>query len=56
MKKLIATVILFGLSTGLALAQGGDNGLYVLKTMQQVQSGSYATQISQNGEERFVRR
>ena len=56
MKKLIGTAILFGLSTSLALAQGGDNGLYVLKTMQQVQNGSYATQISQNGEERFLGR
>ena len=56
MKKLIATVILSGLGTGLALAQGGDSGLYVQKTMQQVQSGNYATQISQNGEERFLRR
>ena len=57
MKKLIATVILFGLGTGLALAEGGgDSNLYVSKTMQQVRSGSYTTQIDQNGQERFLGR
>ncbi len=54
MKTLIATVILFGLGTGLALA--GDNNLYAYKTMLQVQSGSYSAQIYQNGGEHFVGR
>ena len=49
MRTLLATVILFGLGTGLALA--GDNNLYAYKTMLQVQSGSYGTQIDQNGGE-----
>ena len=35
MRTLLATVILFGLGTGLALA--GDNNLYTYKTMLQVQ-------------------
>ena len=38
MKKLLATVILFGLGTGLALA--GDNNLCAYKTTLQVQSGN----------------
>ncbi len=49
MRTLLATVILFGLGTGLSLA--GDNNLYAYKTMLQVQSGSYGTQIDQNGGE-----
>lgn len=53
MKKLIATVILFGLGTGLAMAQGDSGGLYAFKTMRQVQTGHAAVSISQNGEERF---
>ena len=56
MKKLIATVILFGLGTGLALAEGDSGGLYALKTMRQVQSGGYSSQIGQNAEERFLGR
>ena len=57
MKKLIATTILLCLGTGMALAEGGSDGnLYVSKTMQQVQSGSYAAQIDQNGQERFLGR
>jgi hypothetical protein len=54
MKKLLATVILFGLGTGLALA--GDNNLYAYKTMLQVQSGNYSAHIDQNGGEHFVGR
>ena len=57
MKKLIATTILLCLGTGMALAEGGGDGnLYVSKTMQQVRSGSYGTQIDQNGQERFLGR
>ncbi len=57
MKKLIATMILFGLGTGLALAQGGgDSNTWVHKSMLQVRSGNYTTQIDQNGQERFLRR
>ena len=57
MKKLILTAVLLGFGTGLALAEGGGDGnLYVSKTMQQVQSGSYAAQIDQNGQERFLGR
>ncbi len=54
MRKLIATVILFGLGTSLTLAE--ENNLYVHKSMLQVQSGNYAPQINQSGEERFFRR
>ena len=54
MKKLIATVILFGLGTGLALA--GDDNLYAYKTMLQVRTGDYSTQIQQNGGEHFIGR
>ena len=54
MRTLLATVILFGLGTGLALA--GDNNLYAYKTMLQVQRGNYGTQIDQNGGEHFVGR
>ncbi len=57
MKKLIATVILFGLGTGLALAEGGgDSNTWIGNSMRQVQSGSYAAQTYQNGEERFIGR
>jgi hypothetical protein len=56
MKKLIATVILFGLGTGLALAKSGDNWLDILESVQQVRTGDYATQTGQNGEVRFIRR
>jgi hypothetical protein len=56
MKTLIATVVLFGLGTGLALAKSGDNYLDILESMQQVRTGSYATQTGQNGEERSIRR
>ena len=49
MKTLLATVILFGLGTSMALA--GDNNLYAYKTMLQVQSSNYSTQIDQNGGE-----
>ena len=57
MKKLILTAVLLGFVTGMALAEGGgDDNLYVFRTMQQVQSGSYATQIDQNGQERFLGR
>ena len=56
MKKLLATVILFGLGTGLALAEGGgDSNLYVSKTMLQVQSGGYAAH-TQSGDERLLGR
>ena len=51
MKKLIATVILFGLGTGLALAE--ENNLAVHKSMLQVQSGSDAAQINHSGQESF---
>ena len=54
MRTLLATVILFGLGTGLALA--GDNNLYAYKTMLQVQSGNYSAHIDQNGGEHFVGR
>ena len=54
MRTLLATVILFGLGTGLALA--GDNNLYAYKTMLQVQRGGHGTQFDQNGEERFIGR
>ena len=56
MKKLIATVILLGLGTGLALAKSGDNWLDILESVQQVRTGDYATQTGQNGEVRFIRR
>ncbi len=56
MKKLIAAAVLFGLATGLAVADGDGGGLYVFETMRQVQSGNYATQFQQNGEERFLDR
>ena len=56
MKTLIATVILFGLGTGLALAEGGDSNTWIGKSMQQVQRGGYGTQFHQNGEERFIGR
>ena len=51
MKKLIATVILFGLGTGLALAE--ENNLAVHKSMLQVQSGNYAASINHSGQESF---
>ena len=56
MKTLIATVILLGLGTGLALAKSGDNWLDILESVQQVRTGDYATQTGQNGEVRFIRR
>jgi hypothetical protein len=57
MKTLIATVILFGLGTGLALAEGGgDSNTWIGKSMQQVQRGGHGTQFYQNGEERFIGR
>ncbi len=57
MKKLLATVILFGLGTGMALAEGGgDSNTWIHKSMLQVQGGSYAAQTYQNGEERFLGR
>jgi hypothetical protein len=56
MKTLIATVILFGLGSGMALAEGDSGGLYAFKTMRQVQTGSTAVRITQNGEERFLGR
>ncbi len=52
--RYLAAVVLFGLSTGLALAE--ESNLAVHKSMLQVQSGNYATQINQNGEERFLGR
>ncbi len=52
--RYLAAAVLFGLSTGLALAE--ESNLAVHKSMLQVQSGSYATQINQNGEERFLGR
>ena len=55
--RYVAAALLFGLSTGLALAEGGgDSNLAVHKSVLQVQSGNYATQINQNGEERFLGR
>ncbi len=57
MKTLIATVILFGLGSGLALAEGGgDSNTWIGKSMQQVQRGGYGTQFDQNGQERFIGR
>jgi hypothetical protein len=57
MRKLIATVILFGLGTGLALAEGGgDSNTWIGKSMQQVQRGGHGTQFDQNGQERFIGR
>jgi hypothetical protein len=53
MKTLIATVVLLGLGTGFALAEGGSSGLYVYETMRQVQSHNYSTQFNQNGEQRL---
>ncbi len=55
MKKLIATVILFGLGTGLALAEGGDSNTWLHKSMLQVQSGGYAAH-TQSGDERLLGR
>ena len=54
--RTVAAAILFGLGTGLALAQGDSGGLYTFKTMQQVQSHNYSTHYDQNGEEQFPRR
>ena len=54
--RYVAAAVLLGLSAGVAVAQGDSGGLYTYKTMQQVQSGNYATQINQNGEERFLGR
>ena len=57
MKTLIATVILFGLGSGMALAEGGgDSNTWIGKSMQQVQRGSHGAQFYQNGEERFIGR
>ena len=56
MKTLIATAILLGLGSGLALAEGDSGGLYAHKTLRQVQSRSYAPQIDQNGAERYLGR
>ncbi len=57
MKKLIATVILFGLGTGLALAEGGgDSNTWIGNSMRQVQRGGHGTQFDQNGQERFIGR
>ena len=56
MKMLIATVILFGLGSGMALAEGDSGGLYAFKTMRQVQSGNTAVRITQNGEESLLGR
>ncbi len=51
MKKLILAAVLLGFGAGMALAEGGgDDNLYVFKTMQQVQSGSFAARIDQNGQ------
>jgi len=55
MKKLLATVILFGLGTGLALAEGGDSNTWLHKSMLQVQSGGYAAH-TQSGDERLLGR
>ena len=52
--RYLAAAVLFGLSTGLALAE--ESNLAVHKSVLQVQSGNYATQINQNGEERFLGR
>ena len=52
--RYLAAVVLFGLGTGLTLAE--ESNLAVHKSMLQVQSGNYATQINQNGEERFLGR
>ena len=52
----LAAAVLLGLSTGLALAEGDSGGFYAYQTMQQVQTGSYGTQIDQNGEQRFLGR
>ena len=57
MKTLIATVILFGLGSGLALAEGGgDSNTWIGKSVQQVQRRSYGTQFDQNGQEHFLGR
>ena len=52
--RYVAAAVLFGLSTGLSSAE--ESNLYAHKTLLQVQSGNYATQINQNGEERFLGR
>ncbi len=52
MRTLIATVLLFGLGTGLAWAEGGgDSNLAVHRSMLQVQRGSYGAQMEQSGRE-----
>lgn len=51
--RTVAAAILFGLGTGLALAQGDSGGLYSYRTMQQVQSHNYTTHYDQNGDEQF---
>ena len=57
MKKLILTAVLLGFGTGMALAEGGgDSNTWIGNSMRQVRSGSYATQIDQNGPERFLGR
>ena len=60
MKKLIATVILFGLGTSLALAEGGgDSNTWIGKSMQQVQrpgrTGARGRNDSQGQERRGSR-
>ena len=52
--RYVAAAVLFGLSTGLALAE--ESNLYAHKTLLQVQSGNYAAQVTQNGDERFLGR
>ncbi len=56
MKKLIATAVLLGLGTGLALAEGDSGGYYAYRSMRQVQTGNTALQIDQNGTERYIGR
>ena len=49
--RYLVAVVLFGLSTGLALAE--ESNLAVHKSMLQVQSGSYAASINHSGQESF---
>lgn len=50
MKQLFVALVLLGVGNGIAMAEG-DGGLYVLKTMRQVQTGDYSYRIDRNGEE-----
>lgn len=56
MKTLTMTAILLALTSGFAVAEGDSGGLYIYETMQQVQSGNYAAQFGQNGEQSLPRR